>query len=95
MKKDRNYIEWLLSLQSLLTSSSIEYSDYDEFYIREAIITTEQLLKKHNIKKTSNITEKMIDEYVSHAISNNPARKQYFETVSFYVKKRLIYDNKG
>lgn len=90
MKKERDYIEWLLSLQTLLTSSSIEYSDYDEFYIQEAIQTTETLLEEHNISKPSNITEKMIDEYTNNAISNNPARKQYYETVSFYVKKRLI-----
>lgn len=45
-----DYIEWLNNLESLLKRNEIDFSEYDEFHINEAISTTEKILKEQNIK---------------------------------------------
>lgn len=84
-----DYIEWLNNLESLLKRNEIDFSEYDEFHINEAISTTEKILKEQNIKPI-HLTESMVDDYMNHAIKVDPSRKDYYETISCYVKKRLI-----
>jgi hypothetical protein len=33
----------------------------------------------------------MIDEYMLSAIQKEPSKKDYYETISIYVKKRLLH----
>lgn len=90
MEKESRYITWLLKLEGMLQEMNIEFSDYDEFYIQEAIETTENILKDQGIISPLNLTEQMINEYVDNAIKIDPVKRDYYETVSFYVKKRLL-----
>lgn len=85
-----NYIEWILQLEHLLNEIQIEFSDYDEFYIKEAIKTTEKIINIHSAKDLNHLTEDMIDAYSNSAIKNNPSQQEYYETVAYYVKKRLL-----
>lgn len=84
-----DYIEWLDNLESLLKRNKITVSEYDEFHISEAIFTTERILKEQNIT-SANLTETMVDDYMRYAIKLDPTRKEYYETISCYVKNRLI-----
>lgn len=84
-----DYIEWLYTLESCLKRNGIDFSEYDEFHINEAIYTTEKILRKCHVTPL-HLTESMVDEYMNHAIKTNPDRKDYYETISCYVKKRLI-----
>ena len=34
--------------------------------------------------------KKMIDEYMTNAIEKEPSKRDYYETISYYVKKRLL-----
>lgn len=86
-----NYIEWVLRLENLLNEFQIELSDYDEFYIKEAIKTTEKIIEMYSAKHSNHLTEEMIDDYASNAIRNNPDQQEYYETVAYYVKKRLLH----
>jgi len=90
VEKGSNYINWLLRLEGMLQEMNIEFSDYDEFYIQEAIETTEQILKEQGYDNVLSLTEQMINDYVDNAIKTNPVRRDYYETVSHYVKKRLL-----
>lgn len=90
MEKESNYIGWLLKLEGMLQEMNIEFSDYDEFYIQEAIQTTEKILKEQGSISPLNLNEQMINEYVDNAIKINPVKRDYYETVSYYVKKRLL-----
>jgi len=85
------YIEWLFNLELILRDFNIEYSDYDEFHVNDAIKETERIIKQHQITKKNNLTEDMIDNYMKNAIKQEPFRKDYYETISFYVKKRLLH----
>lgn len=90
MTKKNNYIEWIFNLESFLNKNGIDYSDYDEFYIKDVIIETEKIIKEHSINDLKNITESIINDYTKNAIEKNPTRKEYYETISFYVKKRFL-----
>lgn len=85
-----NYVVWLLNLEEILRQYSIELSSYDEFYINDAITTLEQILKTQPNIKISFLDENMIDAYMNNAIKLNPSKKEYYETISYYVKRRLI-----
>ena len=41
--------------------------------------------------KKNNLTEDMIDDYMKNAIKNDPSKKDYYETISCYVKRRLLH----
>lgn len=84
-----DYIEWLNNLESLLERNGMGFSEYDEFHISDTIITTEKILKEQNIQPV-HLTESMVDDYMNHAIKANPSKKEYYETISCYVKNRLI-----
>lgn len=87
-----NYIEWILHLEVYLQSCSIEYSDYDEFYIQSAVAIAEQIVLEQqlDISQLTNLSSEMIDSYTNNAIKLDPIKKEYYETVSFYLKKRLL-----
>lgn len=85
-----NYIDWLFNLEEILKDFNIELSDYDEFHIREAIEETEKLIEQQMITNQNIFTEKMIDEYMTNAIKKEPSKRDYYETISYYVKKRLL-----
>ena len=90
MEKRSNYIDWIFKLENFLKDLKIEYSDYDEFHVNDAIETTEYILDSQHVQSYELLTEKMIDEYTSNAIKNEPDKKEYYETISYYVKKRLL-----
>jgi len=85
-----NYIDWLFDLEEVLRKFNIELSDYDEFHVSDAIEETEKIIQEFNITKENNLTESMIDDYMKSAIKNQPKRKEYYETISSYVKRRLL-----
>ena len=85
-----NYIDWLFNLEEILKDFNIELSDYDEFHIREAIEETEKLIEQQMITNQNIFTEKMIDEYMTNAIEKEPSKPDYYETISYYVKKILL-----
>lgn len=86
-----NYIDWLFNLEDVLRDFNIEYSDYDEFHLNEAIKETERIIKEHSITINNHLTERMIDDYMTNAIKKEPSKKDYYETISSYVKKRLLH----
>ncbi len=90
MVERSNYIDWLFNLEEVLGKFNIELSDYDEFHVSDAIEETEKIIQEYNITKENNLTESMIDDYMNNAIKNEPHRKEYYETISNYVKKRLL-----
>lgn len=85
-----NYIDWVLQLEGTLNNLGIEFSEYDEFFINEAIRTTEQIIEIQSLHRFDNLTEEMVDEYAKNAIQNDPKHQEYYETVAYYVKKRLL-----
>jgi hypothetical protein len=85
-----NYIEWLFNLEDTLRDFNIEYSEYDEFHVNDAIMETERIIKEQKITKFNMLTETMIDDYMRSAIEKEPSKKDYYETISSYVKKRLL-----
>lgn len=91
MEKRSNYIDWLFNLEEVLRDFNIEYSDYDEFHVNEAIKETERMIKEQHITSENIFTESMIDDYMKNAIKNEPSKKDYYETISYYVKKRLLH----
>lgn len=91
MDERSNYIDWLFNLEEVLKNFNIEYSDYDEFHVNDAIKETERIIREYEITSDNNLTEDMIDAYMKNAIKNEPERKEYYETISSYVKKRLLY----
>ena len=91
MEERSNYIDWLFNLDSILRDFSIECSDYDEFELNNAIKETERIIKEHRLTKDNNLTEEMIDDYMRNAIKNEPSKKDYYETISCYVKRRLLH----
>jgi len=86
-----NYIDWLFNLENELRDFNIEYSDYDEFHVNGAIRETERIIEEHEMTNENNLTEGMIDDYMKNAIKNEPSKKDYYETISYYVKKRLLH----
>lgn len=91
MEERSKYIDWLFDLEDVLRDFNIEYSDYDEFHLNDAIKETERIIEEHNMTKENNLTEDMIDDYMNSAIKNEPSKKDYYETISTYVKKRLLH----
>lgn len=91
MDERSNYIDWLFNLEDRLRDFNIEYSDYDEFHVNDAIKETERIIKEHHLTKKNNLTEDMIDDYMKNAIKNDPNKKDYYETISCYVKRRLLH----
>jgi hypothetical protein len=85
-----NYIDWLFNLEEILRDFNIEYSDYDEFHVKYAIEETERLIEQQMITNKNIFTETMIDDYMKSAIKKEPSKKDYYETISYYVKKRLL-----
>lgn len=85
-----NYIDWIFNLENELRRFGIEFSEYDEFYVNDAIQETERIIREYEVTHSGMLTESMIDEYMYSAIKREPSRKEYFETVSSYVKKRLL-----
>jgi hypothetical protein len=90
VERKSDYINWVFSLEDTLKELKIELSDYDEFHIREAIEETEKLIEQQMITNQNIFTEKMIDEYMTNAIKKEPSKRDYYETISYYVKKRLL-----
>ena len=90
VERKSNYIDWLFDLEEVLRKFNIELSDYDEFHVSDAIEETEKIIQEYNITKENNLTESMIDDYMKSAIKNQPKRKEYYETISSYVKRRLL-----
>ena len=90
MEERSNYIDWLFNLDSVLRDFNIECSDYDEFHVNDAIKETERIIGEYAITSDNNLTESMIDDYMNNAIKNDPNKKDYYETISTYVKKRLL-----
>lgn len=91
MEERSEYIDWLFNLESVLKQFHIEYSDYDEFHVNEAIKETERIIEEQEMTDENNLTEDMIDDYMKNAIKNEPSKKDYYETISYYVKKRLLH----
>ncbi len=91
MEERSEYIDWLFNLESVLKEFDIEYSDYDEFHVNEAIKETERIIEEQEMTDENNLTEDMIDDYMKNAIKNEPSKKDYYETISYYVKKRLLH----
>ena len=91
MEERSNYIDWLFNLEEILRDFNIEYSDYDEFHLNDAIAETERIIEEHHMTKENNLTEDMIDDYMNSAIKKEPSKKDYYETISNYVKKRLLH----
>lgn len=91
MAERSEYIDWLFNLESVLKQFDIEYSDYDEFHVNEAIKETERIIEEQEMTDENNLTEDMIDDYMKNAIKNEPSKKDYYETISYYVKKRLLH----
>lgn len=91
MEERSNYIDWLFNLEDVLRDFNIEYSDYDEFHVNDAIKETERIIEEHQMTKKNNLTEEMIDAYMKNAIKNEPTKKDYYETISCYVKRRLLH----
>lgn len=91
MEERSEYIDWLFNLESVLKEFDIEYSDYDEFHVNEAIKETERIIEEQEMTSENNLTEDMIDAYMNNAIKNEPSKKDYYETISYYVKKRLLH----
>ncbi len=91
MEERSNYIDWLFNLENVLNEFNIECSDYDEFHINDAIVETERIISEQNITENNSLTESMIDEYMLSAIQKEPSKKDYYETISIYVKKRLLH----
>lgn len=92
MDERNNYIDWLFNLETVLRTFNIEYSDYDEFHVNEAIKETERIIKEQELHTEENsLTETMIDAYMKNAIKNEPSKKDYYETISYYVKRRLLH----
>lgn len=91
MEERSNYIDWLFNLEEVLRDFNIEYSDYDEFEVNDAIKETERIIKEHQMTNQNNLTEDMIDDYMKNAIKNEPSKKDYYETISCYVKRRLLH----
>ena len=87
MEERSKYIDWLFNLEDQLRDS-----DYDEFHVNDAIKETERIIEEHHITKKNNLTEEMIDDYMKNAIRNEPSKKDYYETISRYVKRRLLHD---
>lgn len=92
MEERSNYIDWVLNLDAILKKFNIECSDYDEFHIVEAIEETERIIQQYEITNEHIFTEDMIDDYMRSAIKNDPSKRDYYETISFYVKKRLLHN---
>jgi hypothetical protein len=90
VERRSNYIDWLFDLEEVLRKFNIELSDYDEFHVSDAIEETEKIIEEYNITKENNLTESMIDDYMKIAIKNQPNKKEYYETISSYVKRRLL-----
>ena len=90
MDERSNYIDWLFNLEEILRDFNIECSDYDEFHVNDAIKETERIIDEYDISSDNNLTESMIDDYMNNAIKNEPSKKDYYETISTYVKKRLL-----
>jgi hypothetical protein len=90
VERKSNYIEWLFNLEHILNEYNIEFSDYDEFHVSDAIEVTENIIRQYKITRNNNLTEELIDEYLNSAIKQNPEKKDYYETISGYVKKRLL-----
>lgn len=90
MDERSNYIDWLFNLEEILRDFNIECSDYDEFHVNDAIKETERIIVEYAITSDNNLTESMIDDYMNNAIKNDPNKKDYYETISTYVKKRLL-----
>lgn len=90
MEERSNYIDWLFNLENVLQHFGIEFSEYDEFYVNDAIQETERIISECEVTNRGLLTESMIDEYMNNAIQREPTRKEYFETISSYVKKRLL-----
>lgn len=90
MERRSNYIDWLFNLEEVLRNFNIEYSDYDEFHVNDAIQETERIIEEQDMAKQNNLTEEMIDDYMKNAIKNEPSKKDYYETISYYVKRRLL-----
>lgn len=91
MEERSNYIDWLFNLEEILRDFDIEYSDYDEFHVNEAIIETERIIEEQNMDGNHSLTESMIDDYMNNAIQKEPSKKEYYETISSYVKKRFLH----
>lgn len=91
MERRSNYIDWLFNLEEILRDLNIEYSDYDEFHVNEAIKETERIIEEQEMSDENNLTEEMIDDYMKNAIKNEPSKKDYYETISYYVKRRLLH----
>lgn len=91
MERRSNYIDWLFNLEEILRDLNIEYSDYDEFHVNEAIKETERIIEEQEMSGENNLTEEMIDDYMKNAIKNEPSKKDYYETISYYVKRRLLH----
>jgi outer membrane protein assembly factor BamD (BamD/ComL family) len=85
-----NYIDWVFNLEEILKNFNIECSDYDEFHVNDAIKETEKIIDEYDMSSDNNLTELMIDNYMNNAIKNEPSKKDYYETISTYVKKRLL-----
>lgn len=91
MDEKSNYIDWLFNLEEVLRDFNIECSDYDEFHLNDAIKETERIIQEQHMTNQNNLTADMIDAYMKNAIKNEPSKKDYYETVSTYVKKRLLH----
>lgn len=92
MAERSEYIDWVFNLDSILRNFDIECSDYDEFHVNDAIKETERIIKEHEITNKNIFTEDMIDDYMNGAIKKDPSKKDYYETISYYVKKRLLHE---
>jgi hypothetical protein len=91
VERKSNYIDWLFNLEHVLVKYNIEFSDYDEFHVSAAIEVTENIIRQYNITRNNHLTEELIDEYLNSAIKQSPEKKDYYETISGYVKKRLLH----
>lgn len=92
MDERSNYIDWLFNLELILRDFNIECSDYDEFEVKDAIKETERIIEEHKMTNKNNLTEEMIDDYMKSAIKKEPSKKDYYETISCYVKRRLLHE---
>jgi len=84
VEKRNDYIEWMFRLEDVLREHKVEISEYDEFYINDAIQTIENILKQYNNTTSSYyLDDSTIDDYMNNAIKREPSKKDYYETISF------------
>jgi len=85
-------MDWVIQLESNLNEIGIEFSQYDEFYINQAILFIEGIVKEQNFDNHASITETLLDEYLQNALhlhAHDQKMINYYTTLSEYLRRRF------